>query len=497
MRAKVAYVCDDCGVEHPKWQGQCSACGKWNTLREFALQRATASAGASATGYSGTPPEVARLAEIETAALARMPTGMDELDRVLGGGFVPGSVVLIGGDPGAGKSTLLLQVAAAIARREPSAGEREGEPFARKQPSAGEREGGPLARKQPSAGERLARKEPMLYVSGEESLQQIADRASRLALPLANLLIAAETRVEAVAELAQRHRPSVIVIDSIQVMHVESSSSVPGSVTQVRESAALLTKLAKQTLTPVILVGHVTKEGNLAGPKVLEHMIDCFVMLDSPAGTRFRTLRSHKNRFGAVNELGVFAMTETGMKEVANPSAIFLQRPKEMSPGSVVTVTWEGTRPLLVELQALVDESRGGYPKRIAVGLDPQRIGMHLAALHRHCGLSLTDQDVFANVVGGVRISETGADLATVLAVLSSFQNRVLPRNLVCFGELGLTGEVRGVPNGQERLREAQKHGFDQAIAPRANLTKTPLRGIEVKGVTSLAQTLEAIDALG
>lgn len=457
-KAKIAYVCDDCGVEHPKWQGQCSACGKWNTLRQFSLQRATVASGATAAGagYSGGPPEVARLSEVETAALARVPTGMGELDRVLGGGFVPGSVVLIGGDPGAGKSTLLLQVAAAIARHE-----------------------------------------PMLYVSGEESLQQIADRARRLGLPLDNLLVATETRVEAIAELAGKHRPSAIVVDSIQVMHTESTASVPGSVTQVRESAALLTKLAKQTLTTVILVGHVTKEGNLAGPKVLEHMIDCFVMLDSPAGTRFRTLRSHKNRFGAVNELGVFAMMETGLKEVANPSAIFLQRPKEMSPGSVVTVTWEGTRPLLVELQALVDESRSGYPRRIAVGLDPQRIGMHLAALHRHCGLSLTDQDVFANVVGGVRITETGADLATVLAVLSSFQNRVLPRNLVCFGELGLTGEVRGVPNGQERLREAQKHGFDQAIAPRANLTKTPVPGIDVKGVTSLAQTLEAVEALG
>ena len=457
MRAKVAYVCDDCGVEHPKWQGQCSACGKWNTLRQFTLQRATAASGAGRTGagYSGDAPDVARLAEVETASLARVPTGMEELDRVLGGGFVPGSVVLIGGDPGAGKSTLLLQVAAAIGRRE-----------------------------------------PMLYVSGEESLQQIADRARRLALPLDKLMVAVETRGEAVAELVEKHRPSAVVIDSIQVMQVESTSSVAGSVTQVRESAALLTKLAKQTLTTMILVGHVTKEGNLAGPKVLEHMIDCFVMLDSPAGTRFRTLRSHKNRFGAVNELGVFAMTETGLKGVANPSAIFLQRPKEMSPGSVVTVTWEGTRPLLVELQALVDESRGGYPKRIAVGLDPQRIGMHLAALHRHCGLSLSDQDVFANVVGGVRINETGADLATILAVLSSFRNRVLPRNLVCFGELGLTGEVRAVPNGQERLREAQKHGFVQAIAPRANLTKTPLPGIEVKGVTSLAQTLEAVESL-
>ena len=457
-KAKVAYVCDDCGVEHPKWQGQCSACGKWNTLREFTLQRAAAGSGGSVagSGYSGAPPEVARLAEVETAALARMPTGMHELDRVLGGGFVPGSVVLIGGDPGAGKSTLLLQVAAAISGRE-----------------------------------------PMLYVSGEESLQQIADRARRLALPLDDLLVAVETRVEAIAELAQKHRPSAIVVDSIQVMHAESAGSVPGSVVQVRESAALLTRLAKQSLTTVILVGHVTKEGNLAGPKVLEHMIDCFVMLDSPAGTRFRTLRSQKNRFGAVNELGVFAMTETGLKEVANPSAIFLQRPKEMSPGSVVTVTWEGTRPLLVELQALVDESRSGYPRRIAVGLDPQRIGMHLAALHRHCGLSLSDQDVFANVVGGVRITETGADLATVLAVLSSFQNRVLPRNLVCFGELGLTGEVRAVPNGQERLREAQKHGFVQAIVPRANLAKDPVPGIDVKGVTSLKQTLEAVEALG
>ena len=454
-KANFAYVCDDCGVEHPKWQGQCSACGKWNTLRQFSLQRTAARGGAAGAGYSGVPAEVARLAEVETAALERMPTGMEELDRVLGGGFVPGSVVLIGGEPGAGKSTLLLQVTAAIARRE-----------------------------------------PLLYVSGEESLQQIADRARRLGLPLDNLLVAVETRVEAIADLAQKHRPSVVIIDSIQVMHVESTGSVPGSVGQVRESAALLTRLAKQTLTTVILVGHVTKEGNLAGPKVLEHMIDCFVMLDSPAGTRFRTLRSHKNRFGAVNELGVFAMTETGLKEVSNPSAIFLQRPQEMSPGSVVTVTWEGTRPLLVELQALVDESRSGHPRRIAVGLDPQRIGMHLAALHRHCGLSLTDQDVFANVVGGVRITETGADLATVLAVLSSFQNRVLPRDLVCFGELGLTGEVRAVPNGQERLREAQKHGFDQAIVPRANLTKTPVPGIVVTGVTSLAQTLEAVETL-
>ena len=396
-----------------------------------------------------------RLADVQTMPLARLPTGMGEFDRVLGGGLVPGSVVLMGGDPGAGKSTLLLQVTA-----------------------------------------ELARTMPVLYVSGEESLQQIADRARRLALPREGLTVASETRVEAIVDLVARQAPRVVVIDSIQVMHVETASSVPGSVTQVRESAALLTRLAKQTQTVMVLVGHVTKEGNLAGPKVLEHMIDCFVMLDSPTGTRYRTLRGHKNRFGAVNELGVFAMTEDGLKEVANPSAIFLRRPTEMSPGSVVTVTWEGTRPLLVELQALVDDLQGSYPKRVSVGLDGQRLGMHLAVLHRHCGLSLGDQDVFANVVGGVRIAETGVDLALLAAVVSSFRNRALPRDLVCFGELGLTGEVRPVPNGQERLREARKHGFTQAVVPRSNLPKTPLRGIEAHGVTTLNQALEALSAL-
>lgn len=452
-RAKVAYVCDNCGVEHAKWQGQCSACGQWNTLRELAVPKAAGAARSA--GYGGAAPEVTRLADVDSAPLDRFPTGMGEFDRVLGGGLVPGSVVLMGGDPGAGKSTLLLQVTAAL------------------------------------AGEM-----PVLYVSGEESLQQIADRARRLGLPRDGLTVAAETRAEAVADLVARLAPRVVVIDSIQVMQVEAASGVPGSVTQVREAAALLTRLAKQTETVMVLVGHVTKEGHLAGPKVLEHMIDCFVMLDSPAGTRYRTLRGHKNRFGAVNELGVFAMTEDGLKEVSNPSAIFLRRPAEMSPGSVVTVTWEGTRPLLVELQALVDDLQGGHPKRIAVGLDAQRLGMHLAVLHRHCGLSLSDQDVFANAVGGVRIVETGADLALIAAVVSSFRNRALPRDLVCFGELGLTGEVRPVPNGQERLREARKHGFTQAVVPRANLPKTALPGIELHGVTTLNQGLEALSAL-
>ena len=452
--SRPAYVCDDCGVEHAKWQGQCSACGQWNTLRELAVS-AAAAGGTRAVGYGGAPAGATRLSDVEAAPLERLATGMGEFDRVLGGGLVPGSVVLIGGDPGAGKSTLLLQVTAELAVRM-----------------------------------------PVLYVSGEESLQQIADRARRLALPRDGLTVATETRVEAIADLVTRHQPRVVVIDSIQVMHIEAASGVPGSVTQVRESAALLTRLAKQTQTVMILVGHVTKEGHLAGPKVLEHMIDCFVMLDSPAGTRYRTLRGHKNRFGAVNELGVFAMTEDGLKGVSNPSAIFLRRPAEMSPGSVVTVTWEGTRPLLVELQALVDDLQGGYPKRIAVGLDAQRLGMHLAVLHRHCGLSLSDQDVFANVVGGVRIVETGADLALIAAVVSSFRNRVLPRDMVCFGELGLTGEVRPVPNGQERLREARKHGFTQAVVPRANLAKTAIDGIEVRGVTSLNQALEAFSSV-
>ena len=450
-KPKTAYACTACGVEQVKWQGQCPACGQWDALQEIAAAPAAAAAG----GYAGVAPEVMRLADVQASPRAWLPTGMDELDRVLGGGLAPGAVVLMGGDPGAGKSTLLLQVAAAIAAQE-----------------------------------------TVLYVTGEESLQQVAQRARRLQLALGDLLVAAETRVEAVAALIARHRPRVAIVDSIQVMHVETSSSAPGSVAQVRESAARLTRLAKQTQTALALVGHVTKDGHLAGPKVLEHMIDCFVMLDSPAGMRFRTLRGHKNRFGPVNELGVFAMTERGMKGVSNPSAIFLQRPEQMSPGSIVTVAWEGTRPLLVELQALVDDAQGGHPKRTAVGLDAQRLSMHLAALHRHCGLSLADQDVFANVVGGVRIMETGADMALVAAVLSSFRSRVLPRDLVCFGELGLTGEVRPVPNGQERLREARKHGFTLAVAPRANLPKQALAGIEVHGVTTLAQTLEALSGL-
>lgn len=447
-KTKTAYVCGDCGAEHAKWQGQCNTCSAWNTLSRVSVGPIKE----ARIGFAGTTAQIKKLSEVQAEETRRISTTFLELDRVLGGGLVPGSVVLIGGDPGAGKSTLLLQVCT-----------------------------------------RLAQERGVLYVTGEESLQQLALRAKRLELPLEGLDVAAETRAENIAAHIETNKPEVVILDSVQVLHMDGIDSTPGSVTQVRETAAYFTRLAKQTDTVIILVGHITKEGGLAGPKVLEHMIDCFMMLDSPAGSRYRTLRGHKNRFGAVNELGVFAMTELGMKEVANPSAIFLQRGDVDSPGSVATVTWEGTRPLLVELQALVDDGAASYPKRVAVGLDQQRLAMHLAVLHRHCGITLADQDVFANVVGGVRIQETGADLALLLAVLSSFRDRILPRDLIVFGELGLTGEVRPVANGQERLREAAKHGFKQAIIPANNQPKEKLPNMAVHGVQNLSGALEVL----
>ncbi len=450
-KTKTAYVCSDCGAEFAKWQGQCNACSEWNTLSRVSIGPVKE----SRVGFAGAAAQIKKLNEVEAEEAQRISTTFAEFDRVLGGGLVPGSVVLIGGDPGAGKSTLLLQ-----------------------------------------ACTQLARERGVLYVTGEESLQQLALRAKRLELPLDGLDVASETRAEIIASHIETHKPEVVVLDSVQVLQMESLDSTPGSVTQVRETAAFFTRLAKQTDTVIVLVGHITKEGGLAGPKVLEHMIDCFMMLDSPAGSRYRTLRGHKNRFGAVNELGVFAMTDLGMKEVANPSAIFLQRGEVDSPGSVATVTWEGTRPLLVELQALVDEVAAGYPKRVAVGLDQQRLAMHLAVMHRHCGITLADQDVFANVVGGVRITETGADLALLLAVLSSFRDRILPRDLIVFGELGLTGELRAVANGQERLREAAKHGFKRAIVPYANRPKERLPNMAVHGVKNLSSALEVIASL-
>ena len=455
-KVKTAYVCQECGAEHAKWQGQCHTCGAWNSLSQVNISPIAGATGAhNALGFAGATAEIKKLAEVEALQTPRIGSGFAELDRVLGGGFVPGSVVLIGGDPGAGKSTLLLQ-----------------------------------------ACTKLATKQGVLYVTGEESLQQLALRAQRLKLPMDGLSVAAETRAEVIAGHIEEQRPQVVVLDSVQVLQMDGIDSTPGSVTQVRETAAFFTRLAKQQDVVIILVGHITKEGGLAGPKVLEHMIDCFMMLDSPAGSRYRTLRGHKNRFGAVNELGVFAMTDLGMKEVANPSAIFLQRGEVDSPGSIATVTWEGTRPLLVELQALVDDVAGGHPKRVAVGLDQQRLAMHLAVLHRHCGITLGDQDVFANAVGGVRINETGADLAVLLAVLGSFRDRVLPRELIVFGELGLTGELRPVANGQERLREASKHGFKHAIVPFANRPKERIGNMTIHGVKTLAAALEVVSTL-
>jgi DNA repair protein RadA/Sms len=396
---------------------------------------------------------VQNLSEINLESMPRLPTSIGELDRVLGGGLVPGSVVLIGGNPGAGKSTLLLQVMCLLSSLE---------------------KGG-------------------LYVTGEESLQQVGMRSQRLKLPQDNLKMLAETNVELICKAAQTIEPAFIGVVSIQVMHSVDVSSAPGSVSQVRESAAYLIQYAKQTNTVLFLVGHVTKEGNLAGPKVLEHMIDCFIMLEGGSDTKYRVLRGQKNRFGAANELGVFAMTELGLKEVKNPSAIFLSRADEESAGSLVMVLWEGTRPLLVEIQALVDETQLGNPRRVTVGLDQNRLAMLLAVLHRHGGIYMADQDVFVNVVGGVKVLETSADLALILAVVSSFRDKALPRDLVVFGEIGLAGEIRPVPGGQERLAEAAKHGFTRAIVPKANTPKLPIPGIEVVGVAKIDQALEAL----
>lgn len=454
-KQKTAYVCNDCGSDYAKWQGQCNDCGAWNTLSEVRLGATPAANTQRFSGYAGSAagkPDIQRLADVNLADLPRFSTGTQELDRVLGGGLVPGSAILIGGNPGAGKSTLLLQVLC-----------------------------------------ELAANHEALYVTGEESLQQVALRAQRLGLPTDRLKMLSETSVEQLVQIASQHQPKVMVIDSIQVMHMADVQSAPGSVSQVRESAAYLTRFAKQTHTVLFLVGHVTKDGSLAGPKVLEHMIDCSLLLEGGHDSRFRTLRGQKNRFGAVNELGVFAMLENGLKEVKNPSAIFLNRTQEASPGSLVMVVWEGTRPMLVEIQALVDESHMANPRRIAVGLDANRLAMLLAVLHRHGGLHTGDQDVFVNVVGGVKVLETSADLALLLSVVSSFRDNPLPQDLVVFGEVGLSGEIRPVPSGQERIREAAKHGFRRAIVPKGNKPKETIPGMEVIGVEKLSQALEAI----
>ena len=452
---KTAYVCNDCGAEFSRWQGQCSACKAWNTISEVRLISASNSTKNDRfSGYAGeTRAKIQTLSEISLQETPRFTSGFKELDRVLGGGIVPGSAILIGGHPGAGKSTLLLQVMCGLAKNMTA-----------------------------------------LYVTGEESLQQVAMRANRLNLPTDKLNMLSETSVEQICNLADQLKPQIIVVDSIQVMHLSDIQSSPGSVAQVRECASFLTRYAKTRQVAIIMVGHVTKDGTLAGPKVLEHAIDCSLLLEGEADSRFRTLRSHKNRFGAVNELGVFGMTGQGLGEVKNRSAIFLSRGDEQTPGSSVMVLWEGTRPLLVEIQALVDHSMLANPRRVAVGLEQNRLALLLAVLHRHGGLQMSDQDVFVNVVGGVKVGETGADLALLLALISSFRNRPLPQDLVVFGEVGLAGEIRPVTSGQERISEAAKHGFKRAIVPFANKPKSAVENMEVFTVKKLADALAILD---
>lgn len=450
-KIRTLYTCSACGAQSPQWAGQCGDCGGWNTLSEVAVMPKQAASRFS--GYSGdTAVAIQRLSAVNVDQQLRTSVGMQELDRVLGGGLVTGSVVLIGGDPGIGKSTLLLQVLATLSGRLDS-----------------------------------------LYVTGEESLQQISLRARRLGIKGDEIRLFSETSVERIIAAADRERPQVMVLDSIQTLYTEALQSAPGSVAQVRESAAQLVRFAKQSGIAMFLVGHVTKEGQLAGPRVLEHMVDTVLYFEGDPGDRYRILRAIKNRFGAVNELGVFAMTESGLKEVTNPSAIFLSRHEQAVPGSVVMVTWEGTRPMLVEVQALVDQSQFGNPRRITLGLEQNRLSMLLAVLHRHGGLALGDQDVFVNVVGGVRVTETAADLAVLLAVTSSYRNRPLPADLIVFGEVGLSGELRPVPNGQQRISEAAKHGFHKAIIPAANKPKAALKGLEVTAVNRLSQVLDKI----
>ena len=451
------FTCSACGGTTGKWAGQCPHCNAWNTVSE-----AVSLVAASPRGQLGLAPAsaVSALHDVDVQELRRMPSGVDEFDRVLGGGLVDGAVVLIGGDPGIGKSTLLLQSLAA-----------------------------------------LARTEAVLYVSGEESVSQIAMRAQRLGIDapgLPRLRIATETDLDRIISTLDREKPRVAVIDSIQTLYWSQLGSAPGSVAQVRECAAALTRLAKQTGVVLILVGHVTKEGALAGPRVLEHMVDTVLYFEGDNHSSFRLVRAIKNRFGAVNELGVFAMTDRGLRGVANPSALFLsQRGVDdrhaMVPGSCVLATQEGTRPLLVEIQALVDTAHVPNPRRLCVGLEPQRLAMLLAVLSRHAGVATFDQDVFLNAVGGVRIEEPAADLAVVLAVYSSLRDRSLDHGLVVFGEIGLAGEIRPAPRGQERLKEAAKLGFSRAIIPRANAPRQPIEGLEIIAVDRVADALERI----
>lgn len=446
---KTVYQCTECGGTSPKWVGKCPHCGEWNTLQENLVAPETKNARFQSWAAETT--QVQALSQVTASEIPRQATGMSELDRVLGGGLVDGAVILLGGDPGIGKSTLLLQTIAL-----------------------------------------MAKKRHVLYVSGEESAQQVALRAQRLGLNADGVNLLAEIRLEAIQAALKQHAPTVVVIDSIQTMYSDQITSAPGSVSQVRECAAQLTRVAKQMGITMIFVGHVTKDGAIAGPRVLEHMVDTVLYFEGDPHSNHRMIRAIKNRFGAANELGVFAMTETGLKGIANPSAIFLASYRDDVAGSCVLVTQEGTRPLLVEIQSLVDDAHGFTPKRLTVGLEQNRLAMLLAVLNRHAGIACFDQDVFLNAVGGVKISEPAADLAAVLAMVSSFRNKSLPEKMVVFGEIGLSGEIRPVPRGQERLKEAEKLGFKRAIVPKANLPRqeNEFPKLKIYGVSSLQEAV-------
>ncbi len=452
---KTVYTCHACGASSPRWLGKCPGCGAWNSLVEAVAEAATGGRNRLGGAFAALAPSTAvqPLAAIEAVDVARSPTGQAELDRVLGGGLVAGGVVLIGGDPGIGKSTLLLQALDSLQRAHPSTA---GPPQGASAPSGG------------SATGAAAQRGGMLYVTGEESGAQVALRARRLGIAHSQVAVLAEIQLEKILATLSAQQPAVAVIDSIQTVYSDQLTSAPGSVAQVRECAAHLTRWAKASGCAVVLVGHVTKDGQLAGPRVLEHMVDTVLYFEGDTHSSYRLIRAIKNRFGAVNEIGVFAMTERGLKGVSNPSAIFLAQHAEPVPGSCVLVTLEGTRPLLVEVQALVD-SGGPSPRRLSVGLERDRLAMLLAVLHRHAGVATGDQDVFVNAVGGVRISEPAADLAVLLAIASSLRGKPLPKGFIAFGEVGLAGEVRPAPRGQERLKEAAKLGFSVALIPRAN----------------------------
>jgi len=440
-KRKTQYCCNDCGADFPKWQGQCTNCGAWNTLDEVVV--ASARSATDISGYAGKQSQLQALHEVSLAEVPRITTGMQELDRVLGGGLVPGSVILLGGDPGIGKSSILLQVLA-----------------------------------------NMSHCQPVVYVTGEESAEQVALRAQRMGLSTDNLQLFTETDVERISQVARETQPVVMVIDSIQTMMITDISGVPGGVSQVRECAAVLTRLAKQANIATLLVGHVTKSGEVAGPRVLEHIVDAVVYLEGERDGRYRLMRALKNRFGAMNELGVFTMTDKGMKQVIKPSAIFLSREGPAQPGSVVMIIWEGSRPLLVEVQALVDDNQYGQSRRVTVGFENQRLVMLLAVLNRHASVQVGQHDVFVNVVGGVKVTETSADLAVIMAILSSFKNKPVPIDLIAFGEIGLSGEIRPISNGVERIKEAVKHGFHHAIVPKGNAPKKPVVNMTVHAVS-------------